>query len=219
MRGTSGDAVNILLVDDHELFREGLKLLLADLAPALEFAEAADCASALTLARARRFDIVLMDFHLPGTGGLQVLQALRAAAEAAAIVVLSAEEAPALIRQVIEERAAGFIPKSSSHAVMMAALRLILAGGTYLPPHALYGSAAAPAPLPTLPTGSVETLTERQLTTLRLAIQGKANKTIARELGLSEATVKAHLSAAFRVLGVRNRTEAVFAVARNGLEF
>lgn len=217
-RGSRGDALNILLVEDHELFREGLKLLLADLGEALRFSEAANCAQALALVEKNEFDVVLLDFHLPGLHGFDALRLLRAKAESATIIVLSAEEDAELIRQIIDAGAAGFIPKASSHAVMMAALRLILAGGTYLPPHALNSTPLeAPAEI-VVPSDSIlSMLTERQMTTLRLAMQGKVNKVIAREMDVSEATVKAHLSAAFRVLGVRNRTEAVFVAARSGL--
>ena len=211
----SGGVLKILLVDDHELFREGVKLLLANLADACEFAEAADLPKALALTTEQPFDIVLLDFHLPGPCGFEALAAMRASAEAASIVVLSGEDDPALIRRVIDEGASGFIPKTSSHAMMMAALQLIIAGGSYLPPHVLsvahdeqmaHDSGTVP------PTTA--SLTERQRDTLRLAMQGKSNKVIARDLDVSEATVKAHLSAAFRALGVRNRTEAVFVSAR-----
>lgn len=207
--------MKILLVDDHELFREGVKLLLANLADNCEFAEAANLASALTLVAQQSFDIVLLDFRLPGPCGFEALAAMRAATDAASIVVLSGEDDPALIRRVIDEGASGFIPKASSHAMMMAALQLVLAGGSYLPPHvlsiaqndevAVEDSAKAPA---------AAQLTERQRDALRLAMQGKSNKIIAREMDVSEATIKAHLSAAFRALGVHNRTEAVFVVAR-----
>jgi DNA-binding NarL/FixJ family response regulator len=207
-----------LLVDDHELFREGLQLLLADLGDDLNFAQASNCATALELAGQRKFDVVLLDFHLPGLQRFDALRAIRAKAEEAAIVVLSAEEHPALIRQVIDEGAAGFIPKASSHAVMMAALRLVLAGGTYLPPHALHSETPEAPPAEVPHASAVARLTERQLATLRLAMLGKSNKVIAREMELSEATVKAHLAECFKRLGVRNRTEAVFAVARAGLK-
>ncbi len=218
--------MKILLVDDHELFREGVKLLLANLAERCEFAEAADLAQALQLVAAQTFDIVLLDLRMPGASGFAALRALRGSAEAASIVVLSGEDDPTLIRRVIDEGAAGFIPKASSHAVMMAALQMILSGQTYLPAHVLSlveadvepGTVAlAGVDTPPVPAG-LSSLTERQLTTLRLAMQGKANKIIARDMDITEATVKAHLAAAFRALGVRNRTEAVFVAARAGLQ-
>ena len=210
--------VNVLLVDDHELFRSGLKFLLADLVENISFFEAPSCAVAIELAAKSKFDIVLLDLHLPGISGLAALALLRERIEEAIIVVISAEEDRDLIRQIIDAGAAGYIPKASSHAIMMAALRLVLAGGVYLPPHTL---AAKLAPLETNSESSNQTdiknLTERQIATLRIAMQGKANKVIARELNISEATVKAHLSSVFRALGVKNRTEAVFAAAKIGL--
>lgn len=207
-----GDRLKILLIDDHELFRAGIKLLLGDLADTLEFREAATRDDALKLAAAGPYDIVLLDLHLPGVDGLELLASLRAIIEDALIVVLSAADDPALIRRAIDHGAAGFIPKTSTHAVMMAALRLALAGGTYLPPHALLAPRESPNVDQTL-----RHLTPRQVDALKLAIRGKANKVIARELDISEATVKAHLSASFRALGVNNRTEAVFAAAGAGL--
>lgn len=210
--------MKILLVDDHELFRSGIKLLLSDLADEIEFFEASDCAGALKSIDAHGADIVLLDFHMPGTQGTEAIELVRERAEAALVVVLSAEDDPALIRRTIEAGAAGFIPKSSSHKIMMAALGLVLAGGIYLPPHALDGATVASRGLRSINDPVVPGLTERQTEALRLAVQGKANKLIARELDLSEATVKAHLSAAFRALGVHNRTEAVFAAAKLGLK-
>ncbi|MES0872613.1 response regulator transcription factor [Sinimarinibacterium thermocellulolyticum] len=206
--------MKILLIDDHELFRAGLKLLLANLADGCEFAEAADLNHALALAGRQHFDIVLLDFRLPGPSGFEALAAMRAADEAASIVVLSGEDDPLLIRRVIDAGASGFIPKASSHATMMAALQLIIAGGSYLPPHVLSiahddGQAQSPDEAPPLMS-----LTDRQREALRLAMQGKSNKVIAREMDVSEATVKAHLSAAFRALRVHNRTEAVYVTAR-----
>lgn len=209
--------LKILLVEDHELFREGLKLLLSGLADEISFTEAAHCEAALALTELDRFDVVLLDLHLPGVAGMDALHALRARAERAAIVVLSAEDDPATVRKVIDAGGVGFIPKRSSHAVMIAALRLVLAGGSYLPPHALLGVDSQASARGTSSRNALSELTDRQMQTLQLAIQGKANKVIARALEVSEATVKAHLSAAFRVLGVKNRTEAVFAAARAGL--
>jgi len=208
--------VNVLLVDDHELFRSGLKFLLADLVENISFFEAPSCAVATELAATTRFDIVLLDLNLPGISGLDALALLRARIEDAVIVVVSAEEDRKVIRQIIEAGAAGYIPKASSHAIMMAALRLVLAGGVYLPANTLSAKLPQDSGADSK-KGTIDNLTERQIETLRIAMQGKANKVIARELNISEATVKAHLSSVFRVLGVKNRTEAVFAAAKIGL--
>lgn len=209
--------VNILLVDDHELFRSGLKFLLADLVENISFFEASSCAAAVELSTRSKFDIVLLDLNLPGVSGLKALALLRAQLEESIIVVVSAEENQELIRNAVDAGAAGFIPKASSHAIMMAALRLVLAGGVYLPAYTFSARSAAQEPSTDSSQASTKNLTERQIETLRIAMQGKANKVIARELNISEATVKAHLSSVFRVLGVKNRTEAVFAAAKIGL--
>lgn len=209
--------MNILLIDDHELFRSGIKLLLADFAEPISFHEASSFEAALAQPGADPMDVVLLDFHIPGQCGLDAIAAIRAHHDRALLVVLSAEDDPQLIRSCIDAGAAGFIPKASSHAVMLAALRLVLAGGTFLPRHALLGQNSPRAPAAPDAQQTTLNLTPRQIDALRLAVQGKSNKLIARDLDISEATVKAHLSTAFRVLGVHNRTEAVLTAAERGL--
>lgn len=222
MLSTGDSALRALLVDDHHLFRQGLKFLLADLDPGILFFEADSCAHALEFAECTPIDLVLVDLHMPGVKGLDALSAMRAAFDASAVVVLSSEDDPQAIRRSIELGACGFVPKASTPQVLIAALRLVLAGGIYLPPHVLRECMAV-APVVRMQTAGVdpvkrpEGLSERQLEVLLKAIQGKANKVIAREMQLSEGTIKAHLSAAFRALGVQNRTEAVFVAAKVGL--
>jgi DNA-binding NarL/FixJ family response regulator len=207
--------VNILLIDDHALFREGLKFLLRSLDAALEIDEAGDCAKALEHATSRGYDLVLLDLKMPGVAGLDALAALREAIPAAPLVVLSGEDNPGVVRAAIERGAMGFIPKSSTPELLIQALRLVLARGVYLPPAVLDAAAEAG------PSGSetaLRGLTPRQVDVLRCVIQGKANKVIARELDVSEGTVKAHLSSVLRAFGARNRTEAVYAAAKLGLK-
>jgi DNA-binding NarL/FixJ family response regulator len=208
--------MNVLLVDDHALFREGLKFLLGSLDAALRVDEAGDCAKALEHAAARSYDLVLLDLKMPGTAGLDALQALRDAIPAAPLVVLSGEDNPAVVRAAIERGAMGFIPKSSTPEVLIQALRLVLARGVYLPP-AVLDAAADPQPADE-PGAALAGLTPRQVDVLRCVIQGKANKVIARELDISEGTVKAHLSSVLRAFGAHNRTEAVYAAAKLGLK-
>ncbi len=210
--------MKILLIDDHILFRQGLKFLLSDLDQTVEFLETDRCSEVGLLAAEEEVDIVLLDLHLPDSGGVEALHFVRDSLPASRIVVLSSEDDPHIIRNVVDEGAAGFIPKSSTQEMLIAALRLILAGGVYLPAHVLQ-TAQIEARVPgneSLDTQLGE-LTERQREVLARAVQGKANKVIARELDISEATVKAHLSACFRALGVKNRTEAVFIAASAGL--
>jgi DNA-binding NarL/FixJ family response regulator len=207
--------LKILVADDHALFRDGLRYLLGQLDGALELLEAKDGAEALELARAHPdLDLVLLDLGMPGIDGLAGLRLLRARCPAVPVVILSASEEPADVRQALDAGALGFIPKSSTSQVMLSALRLVLSGGMYLPPSYMERSHAVRVPLAA--ASSVESLglTPRQLDVLRLLGQGHSNKEIARVLDLAEGTVKLHISAILRALGVDNRTRAVVAAAR-----
>ena len=212
--------MNVLVIDDHALFREGLKFLLRELDPSLAIDEAGDCMGALERVAAGSYDLVLLDLNLPGLRGMDALAALRGALPAVPTVVLSGEDDPQLVRTAIRAGAMGFIPKSSTREVLIQALRLVFAGGVYLPPTALDTHTAA-APAAAYEPGAAGAarlgLTPRQMDVLRCVIQGKPNKSIARELDISEGTVKAHLSAVMQALGARNRTEAVYAAAKMGL--
>lgn len=214
--------MRILLVDDHELFREGLKWLLSGLDGHLQFVEAGSLEGIASLAKQGDdvFDIVLLDLYLPDSEGLKSLRLARDMLPDATTVVLSSRDDPRFVGAAMQQGAAGFVPKSSTREVLIAALRLILAGGVYLPPHVLGSDAASaePDPAPDADAhqpqeAALQHLTARQRDVLKLAVEGKVNKIIARELDISEATVKAHLSASFRALGVKNRTEASFKVA------
>lgn len=209
-----------LLIDDHVLFRQGLKFLLADLDRDITFGDADNCSDALRHAH-EPTDLVLLDLYMPDSQGMHALATIRTSFEASAIVVISSEDDPRVIRRAIEMGASGFIPKSSTPQLMIAALRLVLAGGTYLPRHVLHDVTPASPPQPAAEAASRnrvgETLSGRQLEVLMKVVMGKPNKVIARELQLSEGTVKAHLSAAFRTLGVQSRTEAVYMAAKVGL--
>ena len=212
--------MKLLTIDDHALFRQGLKFLLTDLQNDLECIEAESLAEALALEDKKSIEFILLDYHLRDSKGEESLKRISEAFENAVIVVLSGEDNPQLIRSIIDHGAAGFIPKSSTQDILIAALKLILAGGVYIPAIAVNASPTAPD-TPSVTTESLEeginTLSQRQLEVLRRAVQGKSNKVIARELFIAEGTVKAHLSAAFRALGVSNRTEAVYAASRLNL--
>jgi DNA-binding NarL/FixJ family response regulator len=213
-------AVYILVVDDHALLRSGMRFLLRGLDPGLEIDEAGDCAQALERVAARSYDLVLLDLKMPGLDGLDALDALRKAAPATPLVVLSGEDAPRVVRAAIERGAMGFIPKSSTPEVLVHALRLVLAHGVYLPPAVLDLPRSVPvaAPPPVAPAEMLLTgLTPRQMDVLRCVIRGLPNKAIARELDVTEGTVKAHLTSVLRALGAHNRTEAVYAAAKLGL--
>jgi len=211
--------MTLLLVDDHPLFRSGLTYLLRTLDADLQVDEAGNCTQATALAGSRDYDLILLDLKMPGLDGLDALSAIREAFPSSPAVVLSGESDPRIVRQAIETGAMGFIPKSSTPDVMVQALRLILAHGVYLPPHVLAAAVeTAPADAERIcGDDRIEGLSGRQMEVLRKVVQGKPNKVIARELAISEGTVKAHLSAVLRALKARNRTEIVYAAAKLGL--
>jgi DNA-binding NarL/FixJ family response regulator len=191
-----------------------LRYLLAQLDDQVEIVEAKDGAEALSLASSHPdLELILLDIGMPGMDGLTGLRLFRARMPAVPVVVVSGSEEPADVRQALEAGALGFIPKSSPSKVMLGALRLVLSGGVYLPPSYLAGAQAMRVPVTAT---SVEALglTPRQHDVLRLLGQGKSNKEIARALGLVEGTVKLHISAILRALGVDNRTQAVIAATR-----
>jgi len=211
--------VHILLIDDHAMFRQGLKFLLGELNADLQFSEAGSCEPALELIAEDPPSLILLDLNMPGFQGLGALHTVIAAAHAIPIAVLSGEGDPGLIRDAIDAGASGFVPKSSKSEILVAALKLILAGGVYLPTAALKQASFATddANATVKNNKKANTLSARQTEVLLRAIKGQPNKIIAMDLGIAEGTVKTHLSGAFRTLGVRNRTEAVFAAAKLGL--
>ena len=223
--------MNVLLIDDHPLFRDGLALLLQPLMPGLVAWEAGSCEDAFALLDVRGpADLVLIDMALPGMQGLAGIAHLRARWPAMPVVALSSSDDPATVLQAIDAGAMGFIPKSSTSAVMLAALKLILARGIYLPPASLLGlRPAAKSPVDSLTSNAVQTgasttpqslgMSPRQCDVLYLILQGKPAKLIERELGLSAGTVKSHTSAVLRALNVTTRTQAVVAAGRLGLRF
>jgi DNA-binding NarL/FixJ family response regulator len=159
---------------------------------------------------------------MPGLKGLDALAAFREAVPEIPVVVLSGEDDSQTILAAIDKGAMGFIPKASTPEVLIQALRLVLAHSVYLPPEVLEAPEAVPLPLRATPeTGPGDAtllgITPRQLEVLRWVIQGKTNKAIARELDISDGTVKQHLSDVLRSLGAKTRTEAVYAAAKLGL--
>lgn len=209
--------MNVLLVDDHPLFRRGLRHLLSDLDESIRFLEADGVAELSTL-DPQSIDLVLLDLGLKGLSGLQALAQVVIQLTDCSIVVLSSEEDPRLIRDCISRGAAGFIPKSSTPEILVHALKLVVAGGIYLPTGVLKPNAVLEQHTEGV-NSSLDALniTPRQQAALMLAVQGKSNKLIARELKIAEGTVKLHLTAAFRALNVSNRTEAVYAAANLGI--
>ena len=213
--------MNVLMVDDHMMFLQGMKNLLNVLVPELRVETTGDMVQATALVQRTPFDLVLLDWHLNDGDGTQSIRRLRDAGCMARVVVLSGETNAALIRRSVELGAAGFIPKKYSSEMMVAALRNVLAGRIFLPSEALDGSADRgdqPATVTaTVADPRLSNLTVRQMDVYRAATRGLPNKLIARQLDIAESTVKAHLTAVFSALGVRNRTEAAYQASREGV--
>ncbi|MFH0341124.1 MAG: response regulator [Chromatiales bacterium] len=212
--------MKVLIVDDHALFREGLKSLFHALDLGVEVDEVSDCAQAVAKSPSSNYDVILLDLKLPGVGWLDGLALIRESFPSTRVVVLSGEDDPQTVRASIDGGASGFIPKSTNSEIFVYALKLVMAGGIYLPIQVFSAAATRPKAEPddvVLSTTALEGLTDRHQEVLRAIIQGKSNKAIARELGVTEATIKAHVSSVLRTLGARNRTEAVYEAAKRGL--
>lgn len=208
--------MHLLVADDHALFRDGLSLLLKQLDPDVQIIEASCFEATMACAESGiDLDLALLDLNMPGMNGVEGITRFQAQASDVPVVVISASEDVADIKDILHAGAMGYIPKSSSIQVMLSALRLVLAGGVYVPVNVLndVDSSCEPA----CKSGAGVNLTHRQLEVLRLIIQGKPNKSIARELQLSEGTVKIHLASIFRALNASNRTEAAMAAQHLGL--
>ena len=215
--------MKLLVVDDHPLIREAVQGVVTQLEPGAMVLAVGDSERGFAIADAEPdLDLVLLDLNIPGLAGIPALKAGRRRYPEVPVVVLSSADDRPTVLAAIAAGAAGFIPKSSPNEVLLNALRLVLAGGKYLPPEALApvaGSGARATRAATERALSLETLglTDRQAQVLKLLAAGKSNKLICRELDLAERTVKAHISAVFRALGVTTRTQAALAAAKLGL--
>jgi DNA-binding NarL/FixJ family response regulator len=215
--------MRILIVDDHPVMRDGIRASLHVLDVTIDFVEAADLHEAVGAANAQPVDLVLFDLALPGLSGIEALCAFRTSVEPCPpVVVFSATDDPDTVTAALDAGAMGFIPKTSTPAILQNALRLVLANGIYVPPTVLRRrdgtqrpSAGALQP-PRLRKLSELGLTQRQHEVCALMVKGRAVKEIARDLDISPATVKAHLQPILRALGVMNRTEAIVALHRLG---
>ena len=206
--------MKILLADDHALFREGMRHVLAQLTDDVQIVEAGHYEEVLRQTEANNdIGLALLDLHMPGKDGFAALDTLLQQFPALPIVVLSASENRTDMQRALDAGAMGFIQKSATAPVMLNALRLVLSGGIYVPPALVQGGSEAERPSAAEAVG----ITPRQLEVLAYVIEGRANKVIAAELGLTEATIKAHITAVFKALNVTNRTQAALVAERLGL--
>ncbi|HTY66827.1 MAG TPA: response regulator transcription factor [Alphaproteobacteria bacterium] len=204
--------MRLLLADDHPLFADALRTLVAREFPAAELQVAGDIAAAQEALARAPFDLAILDLHMPGSSGFDGLERTLQRFPGTPVVVISGLARGADVARAIELGARGFLPKTLPAEVLAAALRLVLSGGTYVPADYAQPSLASPAAAE--PPGGA--LTPREVDVLRRLVTGKSNKEIGRELNLQEITVKLHVRNVFRKLGVRNRVEATNAAARLG---
>lgn len=210
--------MNLLIVDDHPVFREGLAALVGQAMPEASVLQAGDAATAIGLVeRHDALDAVILDLMLPDIGGLAVLADIKRARPELPVVVLSSSEDPRDAHRAFAAGALGYVPKSASRQTLLVAIRLVLAGEIYVPPLMLDGFGGVAPPDRDRESGDPGRLTDRQIAVLRLLASGHANKTIAFELAMAEKTVKTHVTAIFRALRVVNRTQAAAVGREKGL--
>lgn len=209
--------MKILLADDHPLFREGIKPLLYKLDTDVDIIEAKDYPSAFEAAhRSEDLDLALLDLYMPGMAGLEGITRFRAAFPDVPVIILSAAEEPEDIQRLLAAGALGYITKSSPSEVILGALRLVLAGGVYLPPTLLDNREPPEAQAEI--ARQKASLTVRQMEVLRELAQGKSNRQIGEALNVTEGTVKIHLASIFRLLNVSNRAEALLVAQKMKLD-
>lgn len=202
----------ILLADDHPLFRQALKTSVEEIMGNAAVIEAGSLSEAKEQAERQEIDLILLDLTMPGSRGLTGLVMLRGLFPHIAVAIVSANEDVQLMEQAITLGAAGYIPKSVSSAQLSEALRCILGCGTWLPPQAKRQSTQSSEHQ--LIAERLRQLSPQQFKVLHLLAEGQLNKQIASELGITEPTVKTHVTAILRKLDVRNRTQAVLLLSK-----
>ena len=204
--------MKILIADDHALFRQGMIYILSEMNPDVRILQAATSNQAIQIAENDpNLALILMDLWMPDMDGIDAMRVIQIKVPTIPVVILTASESRLDMKQALDAGAMGYVAKSVTASIMTSAIKLVLSGGIYIPPALVNGSRQ---------TGMKESahikLTPRQTEVLRLLLDGQSNKQAARFLNLSEATVKAHISAFFKVLNVNNRTQAALAAKRAG---
>ena len=194
--------MKILVVDDHELVRDGLMQTLHDLEDEVVCVGAADADAALQALQTQDYDLLLLDLMLPGINGMAFLGVLRKRFPALPVVILSALDDPDTVARAMRSGAAGFVPKCSSSEDLLSALRQVLAGASFVPQRLQDAQGGRSL-------GERYDITAGQMRVLELVSQGKTNREIGNLLGLTEGTVKGHVSAIFKALKVSNRSQAL----------
>jgi DNA-binding NarL/FixJ family response regulator len=207
----------VLLGDVHPLFRAGMRYLLHDALAPVEVVEAGNRSDALALLERGHFDLVLTSLFSAEGPWDDFVADLIQRAPAGRLMILSSVDDPSLICRVLVAGAAGYVLKQTAPELTLHAIRLVLAGGVYIPPAALglLGRGTTAETSARVPAEGIR-LSERQQAVLNLLMKGASNKLIARALGLSAGTVKAHVASLLRLYGAENRTELVHAATKRG---
>ena len=219
--------MKILIADDHELFLKGLEMVLSDYDSEWKIVSAKSYTEIFSILKEDTdFNLVLTDLAMPGSRWLDAIKSIHESLPDTPIIILSAVFDKEVVQKTIENGAAGYIPKTSSNAVIISAINLVLSGGVYIPPELLQSTNQNEFDLlkqvESLPPAQnvaekVKILSPRQIDVIRLISKGKSNKQIAYELGLTEGTVKLHVTAILKLLNVYNRTGAVVEATKLGL--
>ena len=219
--------MKFLMADDHELFLKGLEMILNDYNPNIKLISAKNYLEVFSIIEKEKdFNLILTDLAMPGAKWLDAIKKIHAELPETPIIILSAVFDREIVQKTIEIGAAGYIPKTSSNAVILSAVNLVLSGGVYIPPELLKDTEQNEFDLlkqvEEIPSSQdiqekIKILSPRQIDVLKLISKGKSNKQIAYELGLTEGTVKLHVTAILKILNVYNRTGAVMAATHLGL--
>lgn len=211
--------MNILIVEDHPLFRHALIQAVRYNLPQAQISETASVAEFYAkLEEGPEPDLVLLDLHLPGASGFSALVHVRAQYPALPIIVVSAHEEASVMQRALAHGAMAYIPKSAPPAHIGEAMRAVLDGDTWLPPNMPMMQQDPRAHAEADLAERIQSLTPQQFRVLMMVAEGLLNKQIAYTLDVSEATIKAHVTAIFRKLGVQNRTQAVLAISALNVE-
>jgi DNA-binding NarL/FixJ family response regulator len=213
--------MRILLVDDHTLVRKGLIHLLGSVLSEAEVDEAEDADDALQKLRASKYDVALVDIRLPGRDGLQLLKEIRAEWDDIPVIIVSSYDNGEYVKTALADGAAGYLLKDTTPDDLIQAITVAMSGsGNVLSPRAvrnMFEVTTAPPAVREDASHQDAGLTKRESDVLQLLSKGHSNREISRQLFLSEKTVKAHLAAVFRKLGVTNRTQAAMVAVSRGL--
>ncbi|MCK4707744.1 MAG: response regulator transcription factor [Gammaproteobacteria bacterium] len=209
--------MKVLLIDDHELFRDGMRYVLSKLDENIQIFDSSSYEDALPVIKDNQdLDLILLDLGLPGLSDTEALKALRIESPSTPVVVISSNDDGHKVQQILDMGAQGYITKSTNSDVLVSSLKLVLAGGIYIPPEILARLGDKPGNNNSQSIKTDSQLTPRQLDVLAELTHGYSNKEIGVKLGMAEPTVRVHIAAILKALDVSNRTRAAHIALQKG---